>query len=411
MAAAQPPRASRASGKEESMNRQDSRDKADKNEKQQQTELALEKCNYMNVHIQQAGASWSRQTDKALEHPERPLQREGLSAAELATVCSGAALETRTAFGRRSDRRVARGKLVLAENWSRQPEAVLTGLCCEGAMLRVGLVVLRSSELSGKKQRVEPLAASAGPCSPGFIRKVAWKDVQKVSITALKGKMLTKKGNRPHRCGSVVEHRPLNHEVKVRLQHEVTSENGSSCSLDAENLTKSCKSRGSNPCVHFKNIRETAQTSGRGILWKSHTQGAKEPHVARELQFADHWPRPSKECISKKHQVCEDVILQKQSVPFGVTIVKLVGVPRPKQWGWAQDGPGSEVASPAQPRVFFSRVHTPEQTPATPHPIREHSAQDAPTPPPPPPTPLRWRGPRDDNHTAEGQFLGCEHRR
>ncbi|KAK1335127.1 hypothetical protein QTO34_004707 [Cnephaeus nilssonii] len=27
---------------------------------------------------------------------------------------------------------------------------------------------------------------------------------------------------------------------------------------------------------------------GCGILWKSHTQGAKEPHVAREPQFADH---------------------------------------------------------------------------------------------------------------------------
>ncbi|KAK1333261.1 hypothetical protein QTO34_006802 [Cnephaeus nilssonii] len=27
---------------------------------------------------------------------------------------------------------------------------------------------------------------------------------------------------------------------------------------------------------------------GGGILWKSHTQGAKEPHVAREPQFADH---------------------------------------------------------------------------------------------------------------------------
>uniref|UniRef100_A0AC11CYU5 Uncharacterized protein n=1 Tax=Ovis aries TaxID=9940 RepID=A0AC11CYU5_SHEEP len=30
-------------------------------------------------------------------------------------------------------------------------------------------------------------------------------------------------------------------------------------SLDPENPTKSCKSRGSNLCVHFKNTRETAQ--------------------------------------------------------------------------------------------------------------------------------------------------------
>nr|KAF6302542.1 hypothetical protein mPipKuh1_009297 [Pipistrellus kuhlii] len=29
----------------------------------------------------------------------------------------------------------------------------------------------------------------------------------------------------------------------------------------------------------------------RGILWKSHTQGAKEPHVAPEPQFVDHWIR------------------------------------------------------------------------------------------------------------------------
>ncbi|KAK1341522.1 hypothetical protein QTO34_017937 [Cnephaeus nilssonii] len=32
---------------------------------------------------------------------------------------------------------------------------------------------------------------------------------------------------------------------------------------------------------------------GRGILWKSHTEGAKEPHVAREPQFADHGSRPA----------------------------------------------------------------------------------------------------------------------
>ncbi|KAK1340919.1 hypothetical protein QTO34_017317 [Cnephaeus nilssonii] len=32
---------------------------------------------------------------------------------------------------------------------------------------------------------------------------------------------------------------------------------------------------------------------GRGILWKSHTQGAKEPHVAREPQFADHGSKRS----------------------------------------------------------------------------------------------------------------------
>ncbi|KAK1336547.1 hypothetical protein QTO34_002578 [Cnephaeus nilssonii] len=39
--------------------------------------------------------------------------------------------------------------------------------------------------------------------------------------------------------------------------------------------------------VPFTAIRE-----GRGILWKSHTQGAKEPHVARKPQFADHGLTP-----------------------------------------------------------------------------------------------------------------------
>ena len=33
---------------------------------------------------------------------------------------------------------------------------------------------------------------------------------------------------------------------------------------------------------------EVSMAPARGILWKSHTQGAKELHVACELQFADH---------------------------------------------------------------------------------------------------------------------------
>ena len=56
-------------------------------------------------------------------------------------------------------------------------------------------------------------------------------------------------------------------------------------SLDPENPTKSCKSRGSNLRVHFKNMHETAQA-------------IKGMHIRKATKYL------------------KDVILQKQCVPF-----------------------------------------------------------------------------------------------
>uniref|UniRef100_A0A8C6RWB4 Large ribosomal subunit protein uL22 n=1 Tax=Nannospalax galili TaxID=1026970 RepID=A0A8C6RWB4_NANGA len=73
-------------------------------------------------------------------------------------------------------------------------------------------------------------------------------------------------------------------------------------SLDPENPTKSCKSRGSNLRVHFKNTRETAQAF-KGV------------HIQKATKYLT------------------DVTLKKQCVPFwrynGVCV-------QAKQWGWTQ---------------------------------------------------------------------------
>uniref|UniRef100_A0A2K6BED3 Large ribosomal subunit protein uL22 n=1 Tax=Macaca nemestrina TaxID=9545 RepID=A0A2K6BED3_MACNE len=71
-------------------------------------------------------------------------------------------------------------------------------------------------------------------------------------------------------------------------------------SLDPENPTKSCKSRGSNLRVHFKNTRETAQA-------------IKGMHIRKATKYL------------------KDVTLQKQCVPF-----RLGRCAQAKQWGWTQ---------------------------------------------------------------------------
>ncbi|XP_044772365.1 60S ribosomal protein L17-like [Neomonachus schauinslandi] len=76
-------------------------------------------------------------------------------------------------------------------------------------------------------------------------------------------------------------------------------------SLDPENPMKSCKSRGSNLRVHFKNARETAQA-------------IKGMHIQK----------------STKH--LKDVTLQKHCVPFCCYSGGVGRCAQAERWGWAQ---------------------------------------------------------------------------
>lgn len=53
-------------------------------------------------------------------------------------------------------------------------------------------------------------------------------------------------------------------------------------SLDSENPAKSCKSRGSNLHVHFKNTYETAQTIKGKHIWKV-TKNVKKCHFKETM--------------------------------------------------------------------------------------------------------------------------------
>ncbi|XP_017589829.1 PREDICTED: 60S ribosomal protein L17 [Corvus brachyrhynchos] len=76
-------------------------------------------------------------------------------------------------------------------------------------------------------------------------------------------------------------------------------------SLDPENPTKSCKSRGSNLRVHFKNTRETAQA-------------IKGMHIRKATKYL------------------KDVTLKKQCVPFRRYNGGVGRCAQAKQWGWTQ---------------------------------------------------------------------------
>ena len=78
------------------------------------------------------------------------------------------------------------------------------------------------------------------------------------------------------------------------------------CSLDPENSTKSCTSRGSNLCVHFKNTRETAQA-------------IKDMHIQKATKYL------------------KDITLKKQCVPFHCYNGGVGRCAQAKQWGWMQD--------------------------------------------------------------------------
>ena len=76
-------------------------------------------------------------------------------------------------------------------------------------------------------------------------------------------------------------------------------------SLNPENPTKSCKSRGSNLHVHFKNTRETAQAIKGMHIWKA-------------------------------TKYLKDVNLKKQSGPFRRYSGGVGRCAQAKQWGWMQ---------------------------------------------------------------------------
>ena len=87
-------------------------------------------------------------------------------------------------------------------------------------------------------------------------------------------------------------------------------------SLDPENSTKSCKSRGSNLHIHFKNAHETAQA-------------IKCMHTRR--------PTISLKDVTLKSKVCHSI----------VTVVELVGVHRP------HSGAGPRVGGPKRVLNFY----------------------------------------------------------
>ena len=76
-------------------------------------------------------------------------------------------------------------------------------------------------------------------------------------------------------------------------------------SLDPESLTKSCKSRGSNLRVHFKNTRETAEAI-KGI------------HIRKASKYL------------------QEVTLKKQCVPFRRYVGGVGRRAQVKQCGWTQ---------------------------------------------------------------------------
>ncbi|XP_036598979.1 60S ribosomal protein L17-like [Trichosurus vulpecula] len=76
-------------------------------------------------------------------------------------------------------------------------------------------------------------------------------------------------------------------------------------SLDPENPTKSCKSRGSNFWVHSKNMRETAQY-------------IKGMHIRKATKYL------------------KDVTLKKQCIPFHRYNGEVGRCAHAKQWGWTQ---------------------------------------------------------------------------
>ena len=76
-------------------------------------------------------------------------------------------------------------------------------------------------------------------------------------------------------------------------------------SLDPENPTKSCKSRGSNLRVHFKNTRQTAQA-------------IKGMHIRKATKYL------------------KDVTLQKQCVPLHCYSGGVGRCAQAKPWGWTQ---------------------------------------------------------------------------
>ncbi|KAM5312125.1 large ribosomal subunit protein uL22-like [Glossophaga mutica] len=76
-------------------------------------------------------------------------------------------------------------------------------------------------------------------------------------------------------------------------------------SLDPKNSIKSCKSRGSNLCVHFKHICETAQA-------------IKGMHIRKATKYL------------------KDVTLKKQCVPFHRYSGGVGRYAQAKQWGWTQ---------------------------------------------------------------------------
>ena len=70
-------------------------------------------------------------------------------------------------------------------------------------------------------------------------------------------------------------------------------------SLDPENLTKSCRSRGSDLCVHFKNIRQTAQAI-KGVHIQKATKYLKEVTLKKQCIPFHHYSGGVGRCAQAK---------------------------------------------------------------------------------------------------------------
>uniref|UniRef100_G1LEH8 Large ribosomal subunit protein uL22 n=2 Tax=Ailuropoda melanoleuca TaxID=9646 RepID=G1LEH8_AILME len=92
-------------------------------------------------------------------------------------------------------------------------------------------------------------------------------------------------------------------------------------SVDAENLTKSCKSRGSNLHVHFKNARETAQAI-KGMHIRKATRYVKAVTLQKQCVPFHHYNGGDGRCVQAKQWDCTQSWWPKKCAEFVLHLLK-----------------------------------------------------------------------------------------